>query len=111
MAEVIVALDLDSAADVERLVDRIPGLGWAKVGATLFAREGQSVVKLLQHRKIRVFLDLKWHDIPHQVIGLKGQRTLKRPKIDPSQLIFANILFLLRISSLYFVFREQMNEE
>jgi len=69
VAEVIVALDLDSGADVERLLDRIPGLRWAKVGATLFAREGPPVVKLLQRRKIRVFLDLKWHDIPHQVAG------------------------------------------
>jgi orotidine-5'-phosphate decarboxylase len=69
VAEVVVALDLDSAVEVERLVDRIPGLRWAKVGATLFAREGPPVVKLLQRRRIRVFLDLKWHDIPHQVSG------------------------------------------
>lgn len=69
MAEVIVALDLDSSADVERLLDRLPGLHWAKVGATLFAREGPAVVRLLQRREVRVFLDLKWHDIPHQVAG------------------------------------------
>ncbi len=69
VAEVIVALDLDSAAEVERLLDRIPGLRWGKVGATLFAREGPAVVRLLQRRNVRVFLDLKWHDIPHQVAG------------------------------------------
>lgn len=69
MAEVIVAFDLDSASDAERLLDRLPGLGWGKVGGTLFAREGPRVVRLLQERGVRVFLDLKWHDIPHQVTG------------------------------------------
>jgi orotidine-5'-phosphate decarboxylase len=69
MAEVIVAFDLDSASETERLVDRLPGLRWGKVGGTLFAREGPRVVRLLQERGVRVFLDLKWHDIPHQVAG------------------------------------------
>ena len=69
MAEVIVALDLDSASDVERLLDRLPGLRWGKVGGTLFVREGPRMVRLLRDRGVRVFLDLKWHDIPHQVAG------------------------------------------
>lgn len=69
MPEIIVALDLDSAAAVERLLDRLPGLRWGKVGSTLFTREGPGVVRLLQERGVKVFLDLKWHDIPHQVAG------------------------------------------
>jgi orotidine-5'-phosphate decarboxylase len=69
MAELIVALDLDSADDVERLLDRLPGVRWAKVGSTLFTREGPGIVRRLQRRGIWVFLDLKWHDIPHQVAG------------------------------------------
>jgi len=69
MAEIIVALDLDSAAAVERLLDRLPGLRWGKVGSTLFTREGPGIVRLLQQRGVKVFLDLKWHDIPHQVAG------------------------------------------
>jgi orotidine-5'-phosphate decarboxylase len=69
MAELIVALDLDSADAVERLLDRLPGLRWAKVGSTLFTREGPAVIRRLQRRGIWVFLDLKWHDIPHQVAG------------------------------------------
>lgn len=69
MAELIVALDLDSADEVHRLLDRLPGLGWAKVGSTLFVREGPAVVRALHDRGVRVFLDLKWHDIPHQVAG------------------------------------------
>lgn len=69
MAEIIVALDHESAAEMLALVDRLPGLRWGKVGATLFAREGPEVVRMLRGRGIRVFLDLKWHDIPHQVAG------------------------------------------
>jgi orotidine-5'-phosphate decarboxylase len=69
VAEVIVALDLDSLPAMERLLDRLPGLAWGKVGGTLFTREGPRVVRLLEGRGVRVFLDLKWHDIPHQVVG------------------------------------------
>ncbi|HET7039514.1 MAG TPA: orotidine-5'-phosphate decarboxylase [Gemmatimonadales bacterium] len=69
MAEVIVALDQDSAAAALTLVERLPGLKWAKVGATLYVREGPAVVRALRDRGVEVFLDLKWHDIPNQVAG------------------------------------------
>jgi orotidine-5'-phosphate decarboxylase len=69
VAELIVALDHDSAPSALALVERLPGLRWAKVGATLFGREGPAVVRALRERGIEVFLDLKWHDIPHQVAG------------------------------------------
>jgi orotidine-5'-phosphate decarboxylase len=69
VAEIIVALDQPGAAAALALADRLPGLRWAKVGATLFAHEGPAVIRALQQRHIRVFLDLKWHDIPHQVAG------------------------------------------
>jgi orotidine-5'-phosphate decarboxylase len=69
MAEVIVALDHDSGAAALALVERLPGLRWAKVGATLYVREGPAVVRALRDRGVDVFLDLKWHDIPHQVAG------------------------------------------
>jgi orotidine-5'-phosphate decarboxylase len=69
MAEVIVALDHPSRAEALRLVDRVPGLRWVKVGSTLFVAEGPALVQELKSRGLRVFLDLKWHDIPHQVEG------------------------------------------
>src|SRR5512145_2700803 len=69
VAEVIVALDQDSAAAALALVERLPGLKWAKVGATLYVREGPAVVRALRDRGVEVFLDLKWHDIPNQVAG------------------------------------------
>jgi orotidine-5'-phosphate decarboxylase len=69
VAEIIVALDQADGRAALRLVDRLAGLRWAKVGATLFLREGPAVIRALQQRGVQVFLDLKWHDIPHQVAG------------------------------------------
>ncbi len=67
MAELVVALDLPSGRDALALADRLPGLRWAKVGPVLFTREGPALVRELGARGIRVFLDLKWHDIPSVV--------------------------------------------
>ncbi|HWA58525.1 MAG TPA: orotidine-5'-phosphate decarboxylase, partial [Gemmatimonadales bacterium] len=66
MAEIIIALDLP-ANDARRLLDRIPSARWVKVGSILFTREGPALVRELQQRGLQVFLDLKWHDIPHTV--------------------------------------------
>src|SRR6266849_3849797 len=67
MAELIVAFDLPSGRESLGLATRLPGLRWAKVGPVLFGREGPSLVKEFTQRGIRVFLDLKWHDIPNIV--------------------------------------------
>ena len=69
MAELIVALDLPSGREALALVARLPGLGWAKIGPVLYVREGPALVRELRARGIRVFLDLKWHDIPNTVAG------------------------------------------
>ncbi len=69
MAELIVALDLPSGADALALADRLPGIGWAKLGPVLFVREGPALARELTARGVRVFLDLKWHDIPTTVAG------------------------------------------
>ena len=73
MAEVIVALDVPEAGAALRLVDEIPRLRWAKVGPVLFLDGGPGLVRELKTRGIRVFLDLKWHDIPHSVAGAVRQ--------------------------------------
>src|SRR6266571_3769422 len=67
MAELIVALDLPSGREALALAGRLPGLRWAKIGPVLYNREGPSLVKEFSERGIRVFLDLKWHDIPNIV--------------------------------------------
>ena len=69
MAEVILALDLPRGADALRLLDRLPELTWVKVGSILMTREGPDLVRTLSDRGLKVFLDLKWHDIPNTVAG------------------------------------------
>lgn len=77
MAEIIVALDLPTRDEALRWLDRAPGLAWAKVGSVLFTREGPPLVRELVARGLKVFLDLKWHDIPNTVAGaVEGGRTL-----------------------------------
>jgi len=66
--QLIVALDVDTAAEGLALVDRIgDACQWYKVGKQLFTRFGPEVVRELKNRGKKVFLDLKFHDIPNTV--------------------------------------------
>ncbi len=70
MAELVVALDVPDAAAALCLVDRLrDAVRWYKVGAQLYAAAGPGVVREITARGAKVFLDLKWHDIPAQVGG------------------------------------------
>ncbi len=66
---IIVALDTDEPG-AYALADALQGsVRWLKVGMTLFYQAGPGVVLALRERGFDVFLDLKLHDIPHQVRG------------------------------------------
>jgi len=66
----IVALDLAGLAEAEALLDRLgDAVTTFKVGATLFTAAGPAAVDAVRKRGGRVFLDLKYHDIPVQVAG------------------------------------------
>jgi len=67
--ELILALDVPKAADVLSLLDELPELRWVKIGSVLMTREGPGFVRTLVDRGLKVFLDLKWYDIPHTVAG------------------------------------------
>ena len=68
MTELIVALDVSSLAEAEKAVERLGGkVKWFKVGKQLFTAEGPAIVKMLKDRGFKVFLDLKFHDIPNTV--------------------------------------------
>lgn len=66
---IIVALDCDRTRALE-LAGKLSGHAtWLKVGMTLFYAEGPDIVREFRKLGFKVFLDLKFHDIPHQVRG------------------------------------------
>lgn len=68
--KLIVALDVDTANKALELVDQLREVaGMFKIGSTLFTAVGPQIVKDIIATGSRVFLDLKFHDIPHQVAG------------------------------------------
>lgn len=67
--KVIVALDVDRARALELAGELSGHARWVKVGMTLFFAEGPEIVDEMHARGLKVFLDLKVHDIPFQVKG------------------------------------------
>ena len=68
MKSLIIALDLATAEEALQLVDRLgDAVDFYKVGSQLFTRAGPPLVDELKQRDKKVFLDLKYHDIPHTV--------------------------------------------
>lgn len=64
----IVALDYSEAAPALALAERLdPRMAHLKVGKELFVAAGPELVRTLTERGHRVFLDLKFHDIPNTV--------------------------------------------
>lgn len=64
----IVALDFDSFAAARRLVEKTRDLvDFYKVGSVLFTRTGPKIIRWLKRQGLKVFLDLKFHDIPSVV--------------------------------------------
>ncbi|MEB3243281.1 MAG: orotidine-5'-phosphate decarboxylase [Cyanobacteriota bacterium] len=66
---IILALDCPDAPAALALTAAIPELRWVKVGLELFSAAGPEVVLRLRERGLRVFLDLKFHDIPATMAG------------------------------------------
>lgn len=66
--ELIVALDVPSAAEIPAIVNGLPdAVDFYKVGLELFIAAGPDALTFLQKRDKRIFLDLKLHDIPRTV--------------------------------------------
>lgn len=67
--KIIVALDLPNLTSAVRLVEELgETISWVKVGLQLFTAEGPAIVQAMKIRGLKVFLDLKFHDIPHTAV-------------------------------------------
>ena len=65
---IVVALDVDTAEQALSLVERLRGIvGMFKIGNQLFTAAGPDLVRRILGMGERVFLDLKYHDIPNTV--------------------------------------------
>ncbi len=63
--KLILALDGMDKSEVFKLINKLQDLRWAKVGLELFVSAGPEVIYTLREKGIKVFLDLKFHDIPN----------------------------------------------
>jgi orotidine-5'-phosphate decarboxylase len=73
----IVALDVKTAEQARGLVDRLSGkAGMFKVGSQLFTAAGPQLVREIVGRGEKVFLDLKYHDIPNTVANAVAEASL-----------------------------------
>jgi orotidine-5'-phosphate decarboxylase len=66
---IIVPLDVPDTDSAISLVDRLPEVEFWKVGLELFVGSGGGIINALKQRDKKVFLDLKFHDIPNTVAG------------------------------------------
>ena len=77
---IIAALDVNHIEEVERLVDQLrPVIKIFKIGSELFTACGIEAVDMVRRKGCRVFLDLKYHDIPN--IVMKASRAAAKQNI------------------------------
>jgi orotidine-5'-phosphate decarboxylase len=67
--KIIVPLDVSDLESALALVDKLESVSFWKVGLELFTSVGPQILEILKSKQKRIFLDLKFHDIPNTVAG------------------------------------------
>lgn len=67
--QIIVPLDVPTETAAIALIEQLPAVSFWKVGLELFVSCGPSILEHLKARQKRIFLDLKFHDIPNTMAG------------------------------------------
>lgn len=81
MDKLIVALDVNNLNQAKKLVNKLyPKVKFFKVGSQLFTSYGPEVIKFIKGKGAKVFLDLKFYDIPNTVAN--AARAATRLKVD-----------------------------
>ena len=79
--DVIIALDFENKEKTLAFLDQFTGRKpFVKIGMELFYAEGPAFVREIKRRGLRIFLDLKLHDIPNTV--KKAMAVLSRLDVD-----------------------------
>jgi orotidine-5'-phosphate decarboxylase len=66
---IIVPLDVSNLDSAIAQVEKLPDVTFWKVGLELFVSAGTSILDYLKQQEKRIFLDLKFHDIPNTIAG------------------------------------------
>ncbi|MGK7932342.1 MAG: orotidine-5'-phosphate decarboxylase [Microcystaceae cyanobacterium] len=67
--QIIVPLDVPTTEAAIALLDQLPDVTFWKVGLELFVGSGSDILTILNQRQKKIFLDLKFHDIPQTMAG------------------------------------------
>jgi orotidine-5'-phosphate decarboxylase len=69
MERIIVPLDVSTIEEAQALITELEQVSFWKVGLELFTSTGPRILEVLKSKSKRIFLDLKFHDIPNTVAG------------------------------------------
>ncbi len=74
--KIVLALDVENIDEAKSIVDELKDLvAIFKVGKRMFTRYGTEIIEYIHSKNCKVFLDLKYHDIPNTVAGAAQSAT------------------------------------
>ena len=118
--KIILAIDGLDLIQAKLLLEKCPNIKWVKVGLELFVREGPRVIEIFKGMNKKIFLDLKFHDIPntmsaacyqvsklgvdiisvHSSAGLKALKDSKKASLEGASSVSVKPPFVVGITVL-----------